>query len=139
MVVKEEMEEEEVEKHEVVIKCKIMSEAVQEERKEMMTCTEEMMEIKEFVKNQIESLWNLQRENNDVELTKEKEEEEELVMDTKGSEEDKESMIINKIEEENEWETEKKVADEKKRVQLKLKEEQRRKKQHNKRIWNTLF
>ena len=59
-------------------------------------------------------------------------------MNKKGSEEDKERVIINKIEE-NEWETEKKVADEKKRVQLKLKEEQRRKKQRNKRIWNTLF
>ena len=47
-------------------------------------------------------------------------------------------MIINKIEE-NEWEIEKKVADEKKRGQLKLKEEQRRKKQRNKRIWNPLF
>ena len=60
-------------------------------------------------------------------------------MNTKGSKEDKESVIMNKIEEENEWETEKKVADEKKRVQLKLKEEQRRKKQRNKRIWNILF
>ena len=48
-------------------------------------------------------------------------------------------MIIKKIEEENEWEIDKKIADENKRVQLKLKEQQRRKKERKKRIWNPLI
>ena len=98
-----------------------------------------MIKIKEFVKNQIESLRNLQRDKNDVELTMEEEEEEELVVNKNGSEEVKLRVILNKMEEVNEWEIEKKIEDEKNRVQLKLKEKQRRKKEQNKRIWNPLL
>ena len=98
-----------------------------------------MIKIKEFVKNQIESLRNLQRDKNDVELTMEEEEEEELVVNKNGSEEVKLRVILNKMEEVNEWEIEKKIEDEKNRVQLKLKEKQGRKKERNKRIWNPLL
>jgi len=59
-------------------------------------------------------------------------------MNKKGSEEEKVRVILNKIEEENEWEIEKNIEDEKDRVQLKLKEKQRRKKECNKIIWNPL-
>ena len=44
---------------EVIIECKRMSKIIAEERKELKTYMEELMEIKERVKNEIESLSNI--------------------------------------------------------------------------------
>ena len=145
-----------------------MSGVVEEERKQPKTYTDGMKEIKELVEKEIESLRNLQRENNDVETTKDEEEEEEIItneseyneredekgeeeseddskdqdvlgVNKKGREEVNERVIVKKIVEEKVWEIDKKISDEKNRVQLKLKEKQRRKKERNKRIWNPLI
>ena len=59
-------------------------------------------------------------------------------MNKKGKEEVNERLIIKKIEQEKEWEIDKKIAYENKRIQLKLKEQQRRKKERKKRIWSPL-
>ena len=56
-----------------------MSGVVEEERKQPKTYTDGMKEIKEFIEKEIESLRNLQRENNDVEMAKDEEEEEEIL------------------------------------------------------------
>ena len=61
------------------MKCKRMSEVIEEESKELKTYMEELRAIKELVKNELESIRKLWHEKNDVESTREEEEEEELV------------------------------------------------------------